>query len=382
MSTKEITAPSLRRNTASAPPLETSPAGVATLDDIAAALGIHKSTVSVALSGNKPVSARTRERVRAMASELGYHPNPAAQRLAVGSKNSVVCLFSAGADVGQSAIKVLRIQEALASRGVEAPNYSMPKWAPARDLAEVQVAQIRQICRQRPRAVVCATSMVVPGVFAELETYQRAGGIVVSYDQPIPLDCDQVVYDREDNAYQVVRHLLEIGHRQIRMAVSHQWWRETVAKSVVETHPVAPRARGFLRALREFDLPTEDVWLFRDTGYEPGGAEIARQFLDLKERPTAVAVVNDYVAMAFMVEIMRAGVRVPEGVSIAGHDNQPVAAYCPVPLTTGTNPVDLIAQTVVEMLSERIDGYAGPSRTTLLKGELILRGSTSAPQSL
>ena len=51
---------------------------------------------------------------------------------------------------------------------------------------------------------------------------------------------------------------------------------------------------------------------------------MARQFLQLEERPTGLCIVNDYVAMAFMVEVMRAGVRIPEDVSIVGHDNQPI----------------------------------------------------------
>ena len=53
-----------------------------TIEDVANALGMHKSTVSKALSGTGNVSPGTRERVRVAAREIGYEPNPIAQRLA------------------------------------------------------------------------------------------------------------------------------------------------------------------------------------------------------------------------------------------------------------------------------------------------------------
>ena len=85
---------------------------------------------------------------------------------------------------------------------------------------------------------------------------------------------------------------------------------------------------GFARALGEFGVPVRDEWFFRNSNYELGGAEMALRFLTLPERPSAVCIVNDYVALAFTVEIMRAGLRVPQDVSIISHDNQPIASYC------------------------------------------------------
>lgn len=56
--------------------------------------------------------------------------------------------------------------------------------------------------------------MTDPAVFAELAACQARGGGVVSYDYdlPVPLDCGQVVFDREDNPSQAARHLLVHGH--------------------------------------------------------------------------------------------------------------------------------------------------------------------------
>ncbi len=140
--------------------------------------------------------------------------------------------------------------------------------------------------------------------------------------------------------------------------------------------PQAQRLTGFLRALGEYGLTLPDAWFFRTSTYEQGGAEMAQQFLQLRDRPTAIAIVNDYVAMAFMVEVMRTGLRVPQDLSIIGHDNQPIAVYCPVPLTTMTQPVEQIVRKVADLALDHLDTDPPDApRTLLLRGDLVQRAS-------
>ena len=58
------------------------------------------------------------------------------------------------------------------------------------------------LCAACSRAIVVTTQDLGPEVFDELTPYQARGGIVVSYDVAVPLACDQVIFGREDNAYQ------------------------------------------------------------------------------------------------------------------------------------------------------------------------------------
>lgn len=342
-----------------------------TIEDLAVALGMHKSTVSKALSGTGTVSQRTRARVRTAARELGYEPNPVAQRLANGYRNPTVTLFSGSLDLGLNTHKLRLIQEGLAARGLEVPLYTCPTAAVER----AQAAQLRQLCRQRPRALICAVQMVDPDVYQELEAYQRAGGIVVSYDAPIPVACDQVIFDREDNGYQAARCLLDAGHRDLGIGMSRMPPRPAGAPEA----PQLSRLRGFRRALEEFGVPYRPEWLFENAHYEEGGEEMARRFLAMKDRPTGLCVVNDYVAFAFLVDVTQAGVRVPEDVSVVSHDNQSIASRCPTPLTAVNHPAEQIAAAVMEMMATRLDGYDGPPRTTTIRGELVPRKSVGPP---
>src|SRR3954466_3940936 len=114
-----------------------------TLQDVAGALGMNKSTVSNALSGKGNVSAKTRARIASVAQELGYEPNPLAQRLATGYRNETICLFSGMLDAGIATQKLLLIQQALAEWEMEPPIYSCGKMT--RDPARAQLTQIRQL---------------------------------------------------------------------------------------------------------------------------------------------------------------------------------------------------------------------------------------------
>lgn len=345
-----------------------------TLQDLATELGLHTSTVSLALSGKGNISVATRQKVLVTARTLGYRPNPLAQRLASSVSTNLVCILSSPLDQGVGTQKLVLIQNELVARHLEVPLYTCAE--PSGGKEETHAVQIRQICQERPCAIVCAGSVIHPSVFPELDAYRREGGIIVSYDMPTPLECDQVIFDREDNAYQAARYLLEQGHREIGLGMNAPpaWSPD------VKYLPWTARLKGFQRALAEFGAPLREEWLFFHNGaYEEGGQNLARLFLAQKKRPTGMCIVNDYVALAFMVLAMRDGVRVPEEVSIVGHDNQRITELCPVPMTSASHPAEKIAHTVVEMLMERIEGFDGPARTKIIRGNLVPRQSVTSP---
>lgn len=337
-----------------------------TIQDVATALGMHKSTVSLGLSGKGTVSPATRARIVETAREMGYEPNPLAQRLANSGRNNLVYLCSGGLDVGLATEKILTIQDSLRPHKLEVPIYSLSNSAADQEAA--QAKEMRDLCRQKPRAIIYATQGWYPAVLAELERYQHQGGVVVCYDMEVPLACDQVVFDREHNAYQTAKYLLDRGHRRLGINPSR------ILSSGGGVAP-NPRLAGFKRALAEFGLEANAEWIFDMSHYEAGGAEMAARFMALKERPTAMCIVNDYSALAFMVEVMRAGVSIPQELSIVGHDNEAVANYCPVPMTCAIHPTAEITAAVVQLLLQRLTGTAGLPQTLYLKGGLVERAS-------
>jgi DNA-binding LacI/PurR family transcriptional regulator len=228
---------------------------------------------------------------------------------------------------------------------------------------------VRMLCRQKPRAIVFSRAKISLEAVEEFRRYQESGGILVSYGyQKVDVQCDQVEFSTEQNSYLAAKKLIDLGHKKIGFRV-HGYRVEG-----------EPRVRGYERALREHGLEIRDEWLFRGPLYEEGGARLAQEYLAMKDRPTGLCIVNDNSAWVFVNEIIKAGLRVPEDVSVIGHDDTAPARFCFVPLTTARYPVDEIVETTTSMLLSRLNGtYNGPGRHVKFDGSVVERASAGAP---
>ena len=347
-----------------------------TLQDVARRAGTAKSTASMALNGKGWVSAETRELVLRVAKEMNFEIDPSAKRLSLGRDYGTVVLLSRHLDMGVGSEKVQAIQCLLNARGYNAPIQGYGTALGLQTSSQAQVKLIRTLCRERPQAIICNTSESQMQAEARryLQTYREEGGTLLYYDWPLQLDCDGVIFDREDNTYQAARHLLELGHRKLGIfdAASDQG--------------EGPRLRGFCRALHEYSLQLEPRYLYAFGSYsdcEGGGKYLAEQFLKLPkaERPTAMCIVNDLTALVFVTVLREHGLEVPRDVSVVGHDNLMVAKYGAVPLTTVSQPVETIAAHVVDLVVQRLDTPPSEAKFTprqiVVKGELVLRQSTA-----
>lgn len=348
---------------------------VSTMEDVARVAGVSKMTVSYALSGKRKISEKTREAVLRAAQELRFAPNALAQRLSSGVNPRSISLYSTYLSLGVDTLKVKRLQSLLQGKGYEVSFHSYGLFS---EDPQVQSAAIRSLRRQRPRTIICSSSDLPESVVEELRLFIQDGGLVVYYDHPLPLDCDHVLFDHEGSLYEAAQHLLEQGHRQIGLHILGM-------NTPDEPHFVVQSQRGFERALREWGVTPRQEWYSRGLSYdnhEEGGVHAAQQFLQWTNRPTAMCIVNDTAATAFVVEIYRAGLRVPQDVSVVATDDLPIARYSLVPLTTVAHPVETIAQHIVELLTSRLeDRYTGAARQIIVRGNLMPRESVQTISS-
>ena len=178
--------------------------------------------------------------------------------------------------------------------------------------------------------------------------------------------CDCVLFDIADSARQAVEYLLARGHRAIGFC--HHG----------HDKPSDPRLLAIREVLEQRGLELPEAWVFSGEVYEANGARLAQSYLALQVRPTALIIVNDVSAATFVHQMQRAGFRVPEDISVVGQDDVPAARYCVVPLTTVSQPVEVIAERVCDLLLDRLENrYAGPDRTIDIVGQLIERESVA-----
>lgn len=338
--------------------------GAPTLMDVALLAGTSKGTASRALNGKHWVAPETRAAVLRASKKLGFQADPTAQRLANGRDSTLVGLFTFELDLGVVTRKIQILQRMLTGHGYIAPIYAYGYNVESGGVQ--QSTLLTNLIRQRPGAIVCNVSNMREKALADLKQYRDDGGVLVTYDSEVDLDCDRVVFNRADSADQAASYLLELGHRDIGFAMQ-------------SPGPDSVRLKGARRALKKHGLSLHKDWIFDVDAYEAGGTNLARHILKLPQRPTAICTSDDAVAAAFIAEMGRNGVRVPEHLSVIGHDDMPIAMHSTIPLTTVAQPVEAIAHEVVQLLTSRLDGsYEGPERTVTLQGELIVRASTAS----
>jgi DNA-binding LacI/PurR family transcriptional regulator len=177
-----------------------------------------------------------------------------------------------------------------------------------------------------------------------------------------------VYNDHELGGYLVVRHLLDLGHRRLAFYGDADL-------------PRSLRWRGYQRALREAQrgsvevqstvLPLEEIGAWTK---EP---ELAARYFRRPDAPTAVAAWNDHEALLLLSALKRAGVRVPEEVSLTGYDALPEGELIDPPLTTVDHAIDRQLQAALNVLTRPTPPPA--SHTVVVLPTLAPRQSSAAP---
>ncbi len=344
------------------------------MNDVARHAGVALSTASAALnrkSGKYAVSPEKLAAVMHAVRELNFEANPHAKRLVTGSDADTIGIYVIDIDAGVGMQTLRELQFNLVKAGYNVPIYS----SGGSDLGDCasRAKLMASLRLQRPRAIISSSNE--EEILKELRRHIDDGGLVVTYRRKSSLECDQVHFDEEANTYEAAAHLLRLGHRQVGF---YKDGNGPIRES--------PRFTGFMRALKEYGGSTRDEWLvtsgnfYSKTIQEGGGELLAKVFLNWTERPTAMCIVNDASAAAFVSEIQRAGVRVPQDLSVVGHDDTPIARVVTPRLTTVRHPVQEIANETARLLLTRLSGeYVGPPRLSVVEGHLIERESAAAP---
>ncbi len=109
-------------------------------------------------------------------------------------------------------------------------------------------------------------------------------------------------------------------------------------------------------------------------------AALTRELFGGADRPDAVFVGNDHMALAVMDTLrFELGLSVPQDVSVVGYDDVPIASWPAYDLTTIRQPVNRMVDATVDALLSRIEGDTAP-RHILIPGPLIQRGSARKPK--
>jgi len=322
---------------------------VATLKDVAARAGVSAMTVSNVINGRAgKVSEPTIARVQEAIAALGYVPSAAARSLAGSSSRILALVYEAvpGRPALESPYESLFV--GVCEQAARAEGYALMLCGASK--AEDTVAQLRSW--NVAGAIVMATTRMPPGEFLErsgipavfVDAYREADGI------------SRVNVDDVGGARMVGDRLGRAGHRRVAF----------VGPTVDVPGVVRERLRGLRAGLAAHGGGVErrDVLLSEVDFVE--GVAVAGRVLEREPAVTAVFASGDVLALGVIMGLRRAGVSVPEEVSVVGFDGLDLARYVDPPLTTVSQPIrDKAATAVAFLLDELHDGDGAPRQTVL-----------------
>jgi DNA-binding LacI/PurR family transcriptional regulator len=333
-----------------------------TMADIAEHLGVSRQLVSIVMRDVPGASEETRKRVKAAAQELGFSAHVGARSLRRTQSRDLGVIFA------PAHVNEYEIVEAIYPAGAEL-GYDVVLSAQTATRGTRQA--VEELLGHRCAALIVIGSDLHHGDMRKLT--ERS---------PVPVV--DVGYGRLNGFYDVVRssgdrgisdmvdHLVRLGHREIAYV------------NPASMPPAVLRQRGYVRAMNRHGLEADSIAISGDYtvgGYfEEAGAAGARMLLERGALPTAVVVPNDGAAVGLLQALTRAGVRVPDDVSVTGFDDAPPARLSAVDLTTVRQDPRLMGRAAVEAAVRRIaDVGLGPEET-VVPTSLVVRTSTAPPR--
>lgn len=341
-------------------PTPPSPGRAATLQSIAQAAGVHRSTAARALDPGQShrISAEVVERVQAEARRQGYRRDALAASLRTGRSRLV---------------------------GVLVPDLANPVFAPilngisarlSREGYSMLIAGVGASETDQARIVEELIARRVDGLL--LATARRNDVVLTAcLEACVPT----VLVNRREDAMRVssivsddirgqtlaVEHLVGLGHR----AIGHLAGPGDVSTGLL-------RFEGFQAAMRAAGLDPSCV--AQASSYSRAAGEAATAaLLDRWPEITAIAASNDLLALGAILELRRRGLACPEQVSIVGYNDMPMLDMVDPPLTTVNIGHEDMGDQAASALIAEIAAGERHTAATLVPTRLVLRGSTSRP---
>lgn len=329
-----------------------------TIKDVALAAGVHPASVSRALNGqDKRVSAETRLRIQQAARDLGYQPNAIAASLRTKQTGLIGIIVP---DIGNPLFSPLlqALEIALRRHGqmclvIQTPEDPQERRQVVHALAGRQISGLLILASENDDPMLeAAAQFALPTVLVNRGHNERR--------------FSRVINDDRESVRLVMEHLAELGHKRVG-------------------HIAGPTSASTGHARRQaFEemlpaLGMEGVAVAAKVCTREAGLDAARELLANHEGITAIFGSNDLIALGILDALHERGLRIPEDVSVVGHNDMPFVDLIDPPLTTVRVATEEMGRQAVQLLMEHLANPTQQASMRVLPPQLTVRKSTQAP---
>jgi len=336
--------------------------GSVTIHEVAEKAGVSIKTVSRVINHEANVRADTRQRVQAVIAELNYRPNPSARHLAGTHGYNIALLYD-----NPSPSYLIDLQSG-SLESCQAEGFHLILQPCGFHDGNLEATINNLIVESRvPGLILSPPLSDAAGLIERLEEWGVLHARIAPIDVARP--GPYVAVDDRGAAFELCRHLIELGHRRI---------------GIIKGHPDHGaghwRYEGYLTAMRQHGLPIDEDLIVQGYFSFESGLEAGRKLLSLADRPTAIFAANDDMAAAVLHVAHDLSIDVPGRLSVAGFDDTPLSRHVWPSLTTVRQPVQEMARQATMQLIDRIRkrGLSEGPGPSAMYCSLVIRDSTGA----
>ncbi len=330
------------------------------ITDIAKKLGISASTVSRALKDHPDISDETKKRVKKLAKDTRYLPNPISQSL----KNNRTT------NIGVILPEIAHDSFAKAISGIEEIAYQTGYTTlvcQSNENYEREVVNSNMLLKQRVAGIIVSISQETTKSdhFRNLMNYRMP---LVFFDRVCEdIKANKVVIDDARSAFHAVHYLIERGYKKIAHFAGPK-----------QLGICQRRLEGYSAALKTSGTSINDQLIRFGGMHEEDGYKSMDALIKEKNLPDAILAVNDPVAVGAFQRMREEGLNIPHDIGLIGFSNNRITSLMDPPLTTVNQPFYEMGKKAAEILVRIIrDGMKSAGTSTItLRAELIIRGST------
>lgn len=336
---------------------------VASIKDIAEAVGVSVSTVSRVINGKSYVNEQTRKKVMDAVQQAGYQPNILAKSLKMGRSNTICLVLPSIENLIFPAI----------TRGVEevARKYGYNVILCNTDEDEqTERAYIEKMKTYWIDGFILCSGN---GTSSYAHDLRNEGIPVVKINRFTESDVntvDTVAVNNFESAYTATKYLIRSGRRRI-----------AIAQGSEDLYFYRERYKGYCQALQDFGIPFDEHLVLREINGTESFYQITKKAMQMDNPPDAFFATSDPKAFAILHALHEMKLRVPEDVAVMGFDNVSMSSMVEPPLSTISQPLRemgaVAAKSLIRQINYKIDNGVLPEPvSSILHTDLIIRRST------
>lgn len=339
-----------------------------TINDIAKAANVAKSTVSKVLNDSPNIPQATKERIRAIMREMNYIPSSMATGLAKRKCNNVALMIDLSRKndfLNQFFYNIIGgIESVAGSNGYDLTICNVPQ-GESREFLQ------RYVLSRKADGLIIDTSILEQEAADDLLKTKFPFVVLGAWEGEHHFPCVDI--DNRLGAVKITEHLLEQGYRRIGFIGGRK-----------NEFLFLWRFSGYSEALRCRGYGVNPLWSYPEGSTEESGYAAAEGMLRLPIIPDAVICMNNYVAFGALRCLKDHGISVPGGIGIATFDNEPLAPYTSPPLTSlhmdtfglGVKAAELLMDRIQDCELDAAQEKGTKGRQIWIEPELIVRESS------